>query len=189
MSLPNPGITFVNNGSGYGVGIQANGPANIQIGRGGFKISSADFTSFQWGSGITPNGNTGFTTTGQYGPGEAFYGPSFNLNAGGNPAKLAEIRAFWALNGLSVNGSSYMFNVVWGAGSTLGSGVAIIGFFDYGDNSNYLNIGVVDTSNPIWQTSGTNYYNGPIYTLAGTWNLTATFTLIRPLITNGAEWC
>jgi hypothetical protein len=154
-----------------------------------FSLSSTDFTSANSGTGITPNGNTGFTTTGQYGPGEAVWAPNLSLNNGGSPAKLAEIRAFWASNGLNTNTNAYMFNVTWGAGSTLSSGVVIMEFIDYGDNNAYLNMGVVDTSNPIWQTSGTNYYNGPIYTLAGTWNLPATFTLITPLIVNGQEWC
>ena len=82
-----------------------------------------------------------------------------------------------------------MFNVTWGAGSTLSSGVVIIEFYDYGDNNAYLNFGVVDTSNPVWKNSGTGYYNGPIYTLAGTWNFPATFTLIDPHIVNGSDWC
>ena len=82
-----------------------------------------------------------------------------------------------------------MFNVAWGPSSTLSSGVVIMGLYDYGDTNVVLNMGVVNTSNPIWQTSGTGYYNGPIYTLAGTWNLPATFTIITPLIVNGNEWC
>jgi hypothetical protein len=152
-----------------------------------FTLSSADFTNATHGVGISPNTNTGFTTTGQFGPGEACYNPRLDLNYGGSPAKLAELRAFWTNNGLNTN--SYVFNVTWGAGSTLSSGVVIIGFFDYGDNDVRLNIGVVDTTDPVWQTPNTNYYDGPIYTLAGTWNLPATFTLITPLITEGNNWC
>jgi len=154
-----------------------------------FSLSSSDFSNSYAGSGVTANGNTGFTTTGQYGPGEACYGAVLSLDQGGNPAALANLRAFWSANGLNVNTNAYMFNVNWGPSSTLASGVAILEFFDYGNNDAYLNMGVVDTSNPIWQTSGTNYYNGPIYTLAGTWNLPATFTLITPLIVNGSNWC
>jgi len=154
-----------------------------------FSLSSLDFTNFGEGTYITPNGNTGFTTTGQSGPGQAVYVPLLSLDNGGSPAKLAEIRAYWASNGLNPNTNAYMFNVTWGAGSTLASGVVIMEFFDYGDNNAALNMGVVDTSDPIWQTSGTNYYNGPIYTLAGTWNLPATFTIITPNIVNNYQWC
>ena len=157
-----------------------------------FSLSSADFTNFYSGNGATPNGNTGFTTAGLYGPGEELYGPQLGLNYGGNPAKLTEVLNFWTNNGLTTNGPAYMFNVVWGAGSTLASGVVIMGLYNTYDPVNYtnnLNMGVVDTSDPVWQTSGTGYYDGPIYTLAGTWNLPATFTLIQPLITDGQDWC
>ena len=165
---------------GPGVGVGAVTP--------GFTISSADFTNYNWGSQLTPNGNTGFTTTGLTGPGEAFYAPVFSLDQGGSAAKLAEIRNNWLSRGLSTN-YSYMFNVVWGAGSTLNGGVVIMEFRDFGDNNNYLDMGVVDTSDPIWQTPGTGYYNGPIKTLLGTWNFPATFSLVYPIIQNGSNWC
>jgi len=167
---------------GAGVGLGAT-PTNS------FSLSSTDFTVSYGGTYISPNGNTGFTTTGQSGPGEAVWAPVLSLNNGGSPAKLAEIRAYWASNGLNPSTNAYMFNVNWGAGSTLASGVVIMTFFDYGNNNAFLNMGVVDTGNPIWQTSGTNYFNGPIYTLAGTWNLPATFTIITPNIVNGITWC
>jgi hypothetical protein len=170
--------------------------AGIQIGSGisigaapSFSLSSTDFTVSYGGTYISPNGNTGFTTTGQSGPGEAVWQPSLSLNNGGSPAKLAEIRAYWASNGLNPTINAYMFDVTWGAGSTLASGVVIMRFYDQGDNDTYLDMGVVDTGNPIWQTPGTGYFNGPIYTLAGTWNLPATFTLITPLIVNNNQWC
>lgn len=170
-------------GVSLGAGIGLGGSINS------FSLSSTDFTFSNAGSYITANGNIGFTTTGQGGPGEAVWVPNLSLNGGGSPAKLAEIRAYWASNGLNPSTNAYMFNVTWGAGSTIASGVVIMGFYDYGDNSAFLNMGVVDTGNPIWQTSGTNYFNGPIYTLAGTWNLPATFTVITPLIVNGNDWC
>lgn len=154
-----------------------------------FTLSSSDFTNYNYGTGLTPNSNIGFTTTGQYGPGEACYNPILSLNYGGSPAKLAEILALWTNNGLNISSNAYMFNVNWGPGSTLASGVVIMEFYYYDDNNATLNMGVVDTSNPIWQTSGTGYYDGPIYTLAGTWNFPATFTLITPLIVNGQNWC
>jgi hypothetical protein len=179
-------ITGIKVGGGITIGGQ------ITIGTtsaNSFSLSSTDFTVSYGGTYISPNGNTGFTTTGQYGPGEAFWSPSLSLNNGGSPAKLAELRAFWASNGLNTNTNAYMFNVTWGAGSTLASGVVIMGLYYFGDTNTYLNMGVVDTGNPIWQTSGTGYYDGPIYTLAGTWNLPATFTIITPNIVNNNQWC
>jgi hypothetical protein len=170
-------------GASLGAGVGLGAPTNS------FSLSSTDFTVSYGGTGISPNGNTGFTTTGQYGPGEAVWTPLLSLNNGGSPAKLAEIRAYWASNGLNPDTNAYMFNVTWGAGSTLASGVVIMCFYDYGDNNAFLNMGVVDTGNPIWQTPGTNYFDGPIYTLAGTWNLPATFTIITPNIVNGNNWC
>jgi hypothetical protein len=174
------GLT-IGKGITFGAGTGGGGPS--------FSLSSADFTNTNVGGYITSNGNTGFTTTGPGGPGWAFWEPSLSLDNGGSPAKLAELRAYWASNGLNPNSNDYMFNVNWGAGSTLASGVVIMRFYDGGDTNAYLDMGVVDTSNPIWQTSGTNYYNGPIYTLAGTWNLPATFTIITPNIVNANDWC
>jgi hypothetical protein len=156
-----------------------------------FTLSQSDFSNANWGTYISPlgNQNDGFTTTGQAGPGEAYYEPWLSLNNGGNTAKLSELRYFWSSNGLTTNTNAYMFNVTWGTGSTLTSGVAIVEFRYYDDNNASLNMGVVNTTDPVWQNSGTAYYDGPIYTLAGTWTFPATFTLIKPLIVNGQDWC
>mgnify|MGYP003334425008 FL=1 len=160
---------------------------------GSFTIYSTDFTSFYWGSNMSVNGTTGFTTnSASVGPGYSFYGPELGSSQGGNPTKLAEILAYWNNNGLTVGNNAYMFNVTWGAGSTFGSGVAVLSFY-YNSGGVYsnLNIGPVDTSNPVWQTSGTNIYNGPpaVTCLVGTFNLPATFSLIRPIITDNDSWC
>jgi hypothetical protein len=157
----------------------------------GFTLSPSDFTNANtgtWISTLSPPSD-GFQTTGQSGPGEAFYGPNLSVNNGGNLPKLNEIRSYWTNNGLNVNTNAYMFNVTWGTGSTLSSGVVVMAFYDYGDNNARLNFGVVDTSDPIWQTPGTGYYSGPIHTLAGTWKLPATFTLVQPPITDNNNWC
>ena len=156
----------------------------------GFTISPSDFTASGGGSGTTNVSHNGFSTTSlSYGPGNECY--SMNLS-GGNVNKIHEIRAYFSSNGLNTNGgNSYMFNVSWSAGSTLSSGVVILELFDNGDNNFSINLGVVDTSNPIWQTSGTGYYSGsdPIKTLIGTWLLPATFSVVRPLITDANNWC
>lgn len=157
----------------------------------GFTLSPSDFTNANWGTYISPLSpqSDGFQTTGQSGPGEAFYGPNLSIDGGGNLPKLNEIRSYWTNNGINANSNAYMFNVTWGAGSTLSSGVVIMVLYDYGDTNARLQLGVVDTSDPIWQTPGTSYYSGPIHTLAGTWKFPATFTLIQPPIADGNNWC
>jgi hypothetical protein len=84
----------------FGQGITVGGGIGIGAGTPGasFSLSSTDFTNTNVGGYITSNGNTGFTTTGQGGPGWAFWEPKLSLNNGGNPAKLAELRAYWASN-------------------------------------------------------------------------------------------
>lgn len=162
---------------------------SVEVQSVSFTINSSDFTNTYWGSNVTVNGTTGFTTGGNYGPGEEFVGLRLDPANGGNLTKLNELRALWAANGLAVNNNSYMFNVSWNTGSTTNSGVVVVGLYDYGDSQANLNIGVVDTTNNTWQTSYTGYYNGPITTIPGTWNFPATFTLIRPTIIDWQDWC
>ena len=155
----------------------------------GFTLNSTDFVTYNLGTYITANSTLGFVTSNSNtGPGQSFYGPRLNLNEGGNLTKLNEIRAYYVNNGLTP-GAVYMFNVTWGPGSTLNSGVAVVQFYDGGDNNNYIYFGVVDTSNPIWQTPNTGYFQNPIKTLAGTFNLPATFSIIKPLIPEYNDWC
>ena len=51
---------------------------------------------------------------------------------GGNAERgtLISREALSAANGLTVGNNSYMFNVTWGAGSTYGSGVAVLSLYD-----------------------------------------------------------
>ena len=155
----------------------------------GFTLTSSDFVNYNYGGFITPESNIGFVTTNpNTGPGQAFYGPILNLDFGGNPVKLAEIRNYYINNGLSTN-TSYMFNANFGAGSTYTTGVVVLEFYDGGDNNCNLSFGVVDTSNPIWQTPNTGYYSGPIKTLVGTFNLPISFTVIKPLIQTYNDYC
>ena len=191
MSLNNQGISFANNGPG--ITLQANGPANITAGTRGFVLSSSDFTAWNNGGGVTPNSNLGFATAGEptYGPGREFYTPLLGAAQGGNPAKLAEIKAYFDSHGLdTTNNTVYMFNVTWGSGSTLIGGVALVGMWYQNADSVYFNMGVVNTYTTAWQTPGSNTYQyGPIYTLPGTWNFPATFRLISPTIGDPTQWC
>ena len=165
--------------------------AGITAAATGFTISSADFVNYYNGGYITSASNLGFTTTtGSVGPGYEFFGPRLGSDNSGSDAKITEIKAYFDANSLNTGGSnSYMFNVTWGAGSTFGSGVAVAEFFYHSPTSADFLFGAVDTSNPAWQTSGSNYYNGPPYSLVGTFNFPVTFSVITPLIVNGNNWC
>ena len=187
IQISNTGTPFTITRTGSG--------ANFSLGAGpgtSFTLSPSDFTQVGRGSYITSNGTNGFTTTNSNtGPGESFWGPEFGSVQGApSPAKRNELLAYWSNNGLSVNSNTYMFNVTWGPGSTQSSGVVLMGLYDYSNGMyTYLDFGVVDTSKPGWQTPGSWSYNGPIKTLAGTWNLPATFTVITPLIADPNDWC
>ena len=90
----------------------------------GFTLSPSDFTTWSYGSYLSIPNTSGFTTSNAgVGPGEAFWGPQFGaVQSPPSPAKRSELLAYWASNGLTTNGNAYMFNVTWGAGSTLSSG-------------------------------------------------------------------
>lgn len=141
-----------------------------------FTISSSDFTTFGYGGGVTPNGTLGFTTSAAYSAGQELYSPYFT------GAKLAEIQAFFDDNGLLTNGTAYIFDATWGAGSSISTGKVIIGF-----TSVYTYIAPIDTSNNNWQTPGQNNFD--IASVAGTFNFPATFSLYSPLTAQGTGWC
>jgi len=193
MSVNNQGISLAQQDPTRGVTLKSNGPANITAGTRGFVLSSSDFTAWNNGGGVTPNSNLGFATAGEptYGPGREFYTPLLGAAQGGNPAKLAEIKAYFDTHGLdTTNNTVYMFNVTWGSGSTLTGGVALVGMWYENADYVYFNMGVVNTYTTAWQTPGSNTYQyGPIYTLPGTWNFPATFRLISPIIGDPTQWC
>ena len=189
MVAPNPGISFANNGSGYGVTIQANGPANITVGTPGFTIASSDFVNAYFGYGCEGD-NTGFSIGGNYGATQALYGPILSANSGGNAAKSAEILTYWNNNGLGTNGPTYLFDVTWGAGSSTNTTRNVVALkFYYSDaNNTYLDIGTVDTNNAGWDTPGQDPYSA-LRAANGTFLMSATFRLIRPIIQDSDDWC
>ena len=181
--------------------------AGIQIGGGitlegglnignapSFSLNSSDFTTSYSGGGTTPNTPTGFTNNGTQGPGYNFYGPNLGaLNGAPSPAKLNELIAYWAANGLTVNTSSYIFNVIWGPGSSPQSDKVVMTLYP---DANYgvLDIGPVSTATNNWQTGGQDIYNSGsnpagLLSAQGTYNFPATFTLYQPVIQNNASWC
>jgi len=157
-----------------------------------FTISSSDFTNTNYGGSITPNSNLGFNNAGVNGPGWDFYQIGLSANNGGNPSKSAEILNYYQSNGINTNSNAYLFNVTWASGSTTVSTVAIVQFYYTDSNNTYMNIGLVDSNaNQNWQTNYHAYYTASdgIPSLAGTFNFPATFSLIRPVIVDGQNWC
>jgi hypothetical protein len=142
-----------------------------------FTLSSTDFTDWGYGGGVTPNGTSGFTTDGLYDAGTSLYGP---YNFVGN--KGTEINAFFNNNGLLTNSTGYIFDVMWGAGSSIPSGKVLMGFYGTG-----LRIAPINTSNNNWQTPGQSNFD--IESIAGTFNFTATFILYSPTTAQGTSWC
>ena len=180
-----------------GGGIDIGGGINIgdfPVGTLSFTISPSDFANAGYGENIVTNTPTGFTNNGTQGPGENYYAPQLGaLNGGISPAKLDELRAFWAANGLTTNSASYIFTATWDASSSPQSTKVVLSLFDdpsYG----LLDIGTVSTGTNVWQTGGQDIYNpggdpAGLISAQGTYNFPATFTLYSPLITNNSDWC
>jgi hypothetical protein len=167
---------------------------DFPVGTLSFTISPSDFANAGNGENIVTNTPTGFTNNGTQGPGENYYAPLLGaLNGGISPAKLDELRAFWAANGLTTNSASYIFTVTWDASSSPQSTKVVLSLFD-DPNYGSLDIGTVSTATNAWQTGGQDIYNGGgnpagLISAQGTYNFPATFTLYLPLIQNDSNWC
>ena len=153
----------------------------------GFTISSSDFISGFSGNGVSGD-NTTFSILNTYGSGEAFYGPNFGAGSGGSTAKADEINAYFIANGLSVNNNAYLFNATWAAGSTLTSGIVVATFYYFNVNNVYINLGIVDTTIPGWNTPGANIYT-TLRAIPGTYNFPVTLSLYTPTIQDNDNWC
>ena len=167
---------------------------DFPVGTLSFTLSPSDFTNAGNGGGITANTPTGFTNNGTTGPGNNYYGPYLGAFIGApSPAKLNELIAFWAANGLATNSASYIFTATWDASSSPQSTKVVL---TLNDDPNYglLDIGTVTTATNAWQTGGQDIYNSSgnpagLISAQGTYNFPATFTLYSPLITNNSNWC
>ena len=187
MSVPITIEAGIEIGPGINIG-------DFPVGTLSFTMSPSDFASAGGGQSITANTPTGFTNNGTIGPGGNYYAPLLGaLNGGISPAKLNELRAFWAANGLTANSASYIFTATWDASSSPQSTKVVLSLFD---DSNYgsLEIGTVTTATNNWQTGGQDIYNSGgdpagLISAQGTYNFPATFTLYSPLITNDSNWC
>ena len=145
-----------------------------------FSLASTEFTAFGYGS-VTPDGLLGWTGTGIRTVGREYYEPT---NLVGN--KATNIQTYFTDNGLLIDGTAYIFNVTWGAGSSIASGKVMLGFNFV---SQYLAISAVYTGDNNWETPGQNILNGGPMATAGTFNFPATFSLYTPTIANSAIWC
>jgi len=142
-----------------------------------FTLSSTDFTDLNNGGGVTPSGTLGFTTDGLYDAGTSFYRAyDFVGNKG------TEINTFFNNNGLLTNSTGYIFDVTWGAGSSIYSGKVLMGF-----SGTALRIAPINTGNNDWQTPGQSNFD--IESIAGTFNFTAAFTLYSPITAQNNSWC
>ena len=153
----------------------------------GFTVYSSDFNTVNTGYGCEGD-NTGFSIGGPYKSGQAFYQANFDINTGGNIAKADQIAAYFAANGLTINNNSYLFNISYGPGSTVSSGIAVVSFYYYSNAAVWLNIGTVDTSIPGWDTPGTDPFNS-LTALNGTFYLPFTFSVYNPITQDPSDWC
>jgi len=176
MVAPNPGISFANNGSGYGVTIQANGPANIQIGRSAsFTVSPGDITyNRQLYGGYSAYSSAGFTCDGNR---DTYNGIIYTTT----PELHDLIVAAFVVAGFDT-GNAYVWNVDFATGGSIVARVAV-----NPDNiTNTLAITPIDQAYPAWQSG---QIGTPLQ--AGTWTFPAKFTAHVPTtqISNANDWC
>ena len=169
-------------------GITLSGQLTIgNTGFTGFTITSADILGtgspiYQNTIALGPNGVDGFENTApQFGLYEGYN--AYNLS----PALATAITNYVTAQGINPNNNQgYVYNVICGADSTIGSGLAKLGFYSSnGDPTNaYINIQTIDPTDLDYQQNNTN--NGT--SLVGTFLFPATFTIYSPL-TDKNNWC
>jgi hypothetical protein len=143
-----------------------------------FTLASTEFTNWGSGGGVTANDTLGFTTDGLHDAGTSLYN-AFNFVGG----KGTDIQTFFNNNDLLTDETAYIFNVTWGAGSSVSSGKVIMGC----NGGTNLLIAPINTSNNNWQTPGQSNFD--IESVVGTFNFPATFTLYKPITAQGIGWC
>ena len=176
---------FINTGNTPGGGLKLVNnfnAGNLAFGGGGFTLYSSDFANgspiYQNTTPIGTNGVDGFTNTAAQGNFyEGYYG------SGLIPSAVTKISAAVTAAGLDpTNSTGYIWNIVWGPGSSITSGYVKLGY--YGQPSEYFDLQTVDPADADWQIPGVN--NGT--TLVGTFLFPARFTIYSPL-TNKGGWC
>ena len=111
---------------------------------------------------------------------DTLYDGYYGQGLGGD--SLSELTAAYNALGLPLdNSTGYVWNVTWGEGSTIESGLVKFGAYINGVG---FNIQTIDPTDTNWQTPNSN--NGT--SLVGTFLFPATFTAYLPLI-NKSGWC
>jgi len=170
-----PGVSI---GAGWGIGISSS-PS--------FTVTSADFASGEsYGGGTQPQGING--TGGFINPNTGSLETSGYAIITPSPGLTATLTSAFAAAGIATDGSTYAWNVTWGAGSTTSSGIVRLGWNNGGQT---LIMSVMNPSDNSWQNSPTGSNNVFAASLIGTFLLPATFTAYTPLNQVGSanEWC
>jgi len=170
----------------FGPGITLGAGISITPSANGFTVNASDLSNgqaiYQNTTALGVNGVDGFqNTAAENWLGEGYY--SYNLS----PGLVAAISAAYNTVGLPTNSSvGHLWNVTWGAGSSIPSGVVKFGFYDGGGNPNnaYIDIQAIDTADTNYQQPNNNAGTS----LVGTFLFPATFTIYDPL-TNKSGWC
>ena len=125
-------------------------------------------------SGGEWNGLTGFTID-----------TSTDLYCGvyGTLSGYTQIEEAFTSAGATMDSSGYIFDVVWGSGSTVTYGVAKLA---YNSSNHDIRISTVNPTDIDYLTNNNN--GGDSTSLAGTFNFPATFTFRTPVIDKGG-WC
>jgi hypothetical protein len=146
-----------------------------------FTITSGDFTlGGEIDTDTTPlgdNGVDGFENTdSQNNLADGYYGEGLN------GISLSQLSLAYTALGLALdNSTGYIWNVTWGEGSTIESGLVKFGANVDGE---FFRIQAIDENDTDWQSP--NNDNGT--SLVGTFLFPATFTAYLPLI-NKSGWC
>ena len=158
----------------------------ITISNAGFTITSADilgagYPIYQNTNPIGTNGVDGFQNTAPDNLGEGYN--IYNL-ASALVNTMTDYLTAQGINPSSTQG--YVYNVTWGAGSSISSGLVKIGFYDgAGDpTQSYIYIQTIDPTDTSWQSDNSNSGTS----LVGTFLFPATFTIYSPL-TDKNGWC
>lgn len=169
-----------------GAGINIGGGINVG-GDAGFTITVSDIIGNGQGFGnggtvaLGTNGVDGFQNNSAEPLWAGYY--AYNLN----PTLVTAISNYVTALGISpTNSQGYVYNVTWGAGSSISSGLVKLGFYNgNGDSTNaYVDIQTIDTTDTSWQNN--NDISGT--SLTGTFLFPATFTIYSPL-TDKNGWC
>lgn len=167
-------------------GIDIGGGITIGQEVGSFTITSADILGsggaiYQNTTPIGTNGVDGFQSTAPNNLYEGYYAQ--NLSS----ALVTAITNYVTAQGINpTNSQGYVYNVTWGAGSTITSGLAKLGFYNgNGDPASaYFDIQTIDPTDTSYQQN--NNVSGT--SLVGTFLFPATFTIYSPL-TDKNGWC